>query len=238
VVANIARHAAADTDGTGDSEPEELEIDQVRLGGRGFVGPLQLPWVTSRPLAYAPPSPSLAPPMHPTPRPQFQFVVDPSSKPHIANDLVSLHRKAAKDRRTKLAISYALSQSTKLSMYEKRVINMVLETKHLPEQLAATGEVRRRQRPARGRQAAQGEWGWSRGRPRAAGRRAQRLLDSVGTPAARRCPSHPRPSPSSSARCSSRWARAALDEAAAPVFRGQGSRRLEGGRSVAAFCAQ
>ena len=36
--------------------------------------------------------------------------MDPASKPYIANDLVSLHRKAAKDHRTKLAISYALSQ--------------------------------------------------------------------------------------------------------------------------------
>lgn len=42
----------------------------------------------------------------------------------------------------KLTISYALAQSTKLSLHEKRVMQMVLDTKHLPEALAATGKVR------------------------------------------------------------------------------------------------
>jgi hypothetical protein len=32
-------------------------------------------------------------------------------------------------------------KSTKLSLYEKRVVDMVLETKALPEKLAATGHV-------------------------------------------------------------------------------------------------
>ena len=41
----------------------------------------------------------------------------------------------------KLAISYALAQSTKLSLHERRVTEMVLETKHLPESLARTGKV-------------------------------------------------------------------------------------------------
>jgi uncharacterized Rmd1/YagE family protein len=41
----------------------------------------------------------------------------------------------------KLAISYALAQSTKLSLHERRVTQMVVETKHLPESLAATGKV-------------------------------------------------------------------------------------------------
>jgi hypothetical protein len=41
----------------------------------------------------------------------------------------------------KLAITYALAQSTKLSLHERRVTEMVLETKHLPESLAETGKV-------------------------------------------------------------------------------------------------
>lgn len=41
----------------------------------------------------------------------------------------------------KLAISYALAQATKLSVYEKRVTDIVLETKNLPEALAENGEV-------------------------------------------------------------------------------------------------
>lgn len=72
---------------------------------------------------------------------QFEFNVSSTERPHIINDTVTLHRKAARDHRVKLAISYALSQSTKLSLYERRVVDMVLETKHLPEELAKTGEV-------------------------------------------------------------------------------------------------
>lgn len=41
----------------------------------------------------------------------------------------------------KLAISYALAQSTKLSLHERRVTDMVLETKHLPESLARSGKM-------------------------------------------------------------------------------------------------
>lgn len=41
----------------------------------------------------------------------------------------------------KLAISHALAQSTKLCVYEERVVETVLETKHLPETLAKHGNV-------------------------------------------------------------------------------------------------
>ncbi|KAG1667234.1 hypothetical protein FOA52_009799 [Chlamydomonas sp. UWO 241] len=41
----------------------------------------------------------------------------------------------------KLAISYALAQSTKLSVYEHAVVDLVLESKNLPESLAETGKV-------------------------------------------------------------------------------------------------
>ena len=40
----------------------------------------------------------------------------------------------------KLSISYALAQSTKLSVYEKRVTDVVLETKNLPEVRPPGGE--------------------------------------------------------------------------------------------------
>eukprot|EP00878_Enallax_costatus_P019516 GHUV01020590.1.p1 GENE.GHUV01020590.1~~GHUV01020590.1.p1 ORF type:complete len:327 (+),score=56.52 GHUV01020590.1:1601-2581(+) len=72
---------------------------------------------------------------------QFEFNYSSLEKPHIQNDTVTLHRKAAKDHQVKLAISYALAQSTKLSLHERRVTEMVLETKHLPESLARTGKV-------------------------------------------------------------------------------------------------
>ena len=72
---------------------------------------------------------------------QFEFNYSSLEKPHIQNDTVTLHRKAAKDHQVKLAISYALAQSNKLSLHERRVTEMVLETKHLPESLALTGKV-------------------------------------------------------------------------------------------------
>lgn len=46
------------------------------------------------------------------------------------------------DHLIKLSISHALAQSAKLSVYEDRVIEIVENTKDLPETLAATGEVR------------------------------------------------------------------------------------------------
>lgn len=39
----------------------------------------------------------------------------------------------------KLSISHALSQSTKLCVFEERVIEIVASTKDLPEILASTG---------------------------------------------------------------------------------------------------
>ena len=45
------------------------------------------------------------------------------------------------DHHIKMSISHALTQSTKLSVYEQRVMEIVESTKDLPETLAATGEV-------------------------------------------------------------------------------------------------
>lgn len=46
----------------------------------------------------------------------------------------------AGDHSIKLSISYALSQSTKLCVFEERVLEIVASTKDLPESLASTGE--------------------------------------------------------------------------------------------------
>lgn len=47
----------------------------------------------------------------------------------------------ASDHLIKLSISHALAQSTKLSVYEQRVMEIVESTKDLPEILATTGKV-------------------------------------------------------------------------------------------------
>ncbi|MEW5308059.1 MAG: hypothetical protein WDW38_000046 [Sanguina aurantia] len=76
-----------------------------------------------------------------SPTPEFQFNYSALEKPHVQNDTVTLHRRYAQSAKMKLAISYALAQSTKLSVYEKRVVDIVLETKNLPETLAENGTV-------------------------------------------------------------------------------------------------
>lgn len=48
----------------------------------------------------------------------------------------------ANDHLLKLSISHALAQSTKLSVYEARVVAIVEETKDLPEILASDGQVK------------------------------------------------------------------------------------------------
>lgn len=73
---------------------------------------------------------------------EFQFNYTLAEKPHIQNDMVTLGIKSSRDHRVKLAISYALGQSTKLSVFENRVVAMVLETKNLPATLAQNGRVR------------------------------------------------------------------------------------------------
>lgn len=45
------------------------------------------------------------------------------------------------DHSIKLSISYALSQSTKLCVFEERVLEIVASTKDLPESLASTGAL-------------------------------------------------------------------------------------------------
>ena len=45
----------------------------------------------------------------------------------------------AGDHKIKLSISHALSQSTKLCVFEERVLEIVASTKDLPESLATTG---------------------------------------------------------------------------------------------------
>ncbi|EFJ46435.1 hypothetical protein VOLCADRAFT_93224 [Volvox carteri f. nagariensis] len=72
---------------------------------------------------------------------EFQYCFSHEKQQHVQNDTVTLHRRYAQDYKMKLAISYALAQSTKLSVYEKRVTHVVLETKNLPHALAEHGEV-------------------------------------------------------------------------------------------------
>eukprot|EP00798_Chlamydomonas_sp_ICE-L_P024686 gene24686-10316_t len=57
---------------------------------------------------------------------EFQYNFSVTAKPNVQNDTVTLHKRFAQDHKMKLAISYALAQSTKLLVYEKRVVDIVV----------------------------------------------------------------------------------------------------------------
>ena len=56
----------------------------------------------------------------------------------IANDEITL---ADNNPNAKLAYSFALASSCKLDIFENRVEDTILETKHIPQELAKTGYI-------------------------------------------------------------------------------------------------
>ncbi len=56
-------------------------------------------------------------------------------------DTITINHRFSNDHLIKLSISHALSQSTKLCVFEERVIMIVMNTKDLPGTLAATGAL-------------------------------------------------------------------------------------------------
>ncbi|KAI9823795.1 MAG: hypothetical protein M1819_001142 [Sarea resinae] len=69
----------------------------------------------------------------------FNFYYTRDYQARIYNDFISLRDK--KNYMTKLAISHALAQSVKVSLFEDLVDNTIEATKDLPEQIAQTGKV-------------------------------------------------------------------------------------------------
>eukprot|EP00798_Chlamydomonas_sp_ICE-L_P001524 gene1524-32899_t len=74
-------------------------------------------------------------------RDEFQFNFSVAEKPNVKNDTVTLNQRFVKNHKMKLAITYGLAQSSKLSIYETRVNEIVEDTKTLPEMLAETGKL-------------------------------------------------------------------------------------------------
>lgn len=72
---------------------------------------------------------------------QLGVVASSTLPPHIQNDTIVMDQRAASDHSIKLAMAFALAQSVKLSVYESRVMDMVLATKALPAELAERGDV-------------------------------------------------------------------------------------------------
>ncbi|KAH7055710.1 YagE family protein [Macrophomina phaseolina] len=69
----------------------------------------------------------------------FNFYYTHEYQARIYNDFISLRDK--KNYMTKLAISHALAQSVKTSLYEDLVDNTIETTKDIPSQIATTGKV-------------------------------------------------------------------------------------------------
>ena len=69
----------------------------------------------------------------------FNFYYTNEYQARIYNDFISLRHK--KNHMVKLAISHALAQSVKTSLFEDLVDNTIELTKHIPERIALTGNV-------------------------------------------------------------------------------------------------
>ncbi|KAI9702442.1 MAG: hypothetical protein M1836_000922 [Candelina mexicana] len=69
----------------------------------------------------------------------FNFYYTREYQARIYNDFISLREK--KNYMTKLAISHALAQSVKTSLFEDLVDNTIDTTKDIPEQIALTGKI-------------------------------------------------------------------------------------------------
>eukprot|EP00882_Tetradesmus_deserticola_P022450 GHRQ01024360.1.p1 GENE.GHRQ01024360.1~~GHRQ01024360.1.p1 ORF type:complete len:372 (+),score=128.94 GHRQ01024360.1:144-1118(+) len=64
---------------------------------------------------------------------RFEYNYSSVAPPSMQNDTITISRHHSHDHQTKLAICHALAQSTKLCVYEERVVELVLDTKHLPQ---------------------------------------------------------------------------------------------------------
>ena len=80
---------------------------------------------TTRPTRQTDPSLQPQPPLQtPNPPKQFTFVYSAHAPPSMSNDRITINRRQAADHQVKMAICHALAQSTKLSVYEERVVDV------------------------------------------------------------------------------------------------------------------
>lgn len=70
---------------------------------------------------------------------EFHFEYSPETpRPRVFNDMITLR---SGDHMIKLAMSHAIAQSTKLSFFEQRMANQMIEAQHVPKRLALTGTL-------------------------------------------------------------------------------------------------
>jgi hypothetical protein len=70
---------------------------------------------------------------------ELHFEYNPlTERPRVFNDMITLR---SGDHMIKLAMSHAIAQSTKLSFFEERMNQTMLDAQHVPKHLALTGEL-------------------------------------------------------------------------------------------------
>lgn len=70
---------------------------------------------------------------------EFHFEYSPETpRPRVFNDMITLR---SGDHMIKLAMSHAIAQSTKLSFFEQRMAEQMIEAQHVPKTLALTGKL-------------------------------------------------------------------------------------------------
>lgn len=70
---------------------------------------------------------------------EFHFEYNPETpRPRVFNDMITLR---SGDHMIKLAMSHAIAQSTKLSVFEQRMADQMAEAQHVPKRLALTGKL-------------------------------------------------------------------------------------------------
>ena len=72
----------------------------------------------------------------------FKYKYNTNEKSHIQNDTITIHRANNTNEKIKMAISHALAQTTKLTIFEDRVQKIIAHTMHLPQVLARHGYVK------------------------------------------------------------------------------------------------
>ncbi|KAI8317936.1 DUF155-domain-containing protein [Martensiomyces pterosporus] len=70
---------------------------------------------------------------------ELEFYFNPTAQSRIYNDVISL--RTTKGHMAKLAISHAIAQATKLSLYEGLVDETIEATRHIPQRMAESGTV-------------------------------------------------------------------------------------------------
>ncbi|KAF2182578.1 DUF155-domain-containing protein [Zopfia rhizophila CBS 207.26] len=70
---------------------------------------------------------------------EFHFEYNPDiPRPRVYNDMITLK---SGDHMIKLAMSHAIAQSTKLSLFEERMARTMLQAQYVPKRLALTGKL-------------------------------------------------------------------------------------------------